>query len=94
VVAIFGLLFNYAMGLFPPEVTDDINKKLVEYQLPRLDGNKYGTVDSGFTIFHDNKEIKLNYPLGLCEGYVAWRYAKYAHTDANFLEHAFSASIL
>ena len=94
VVAIFGLLFNYAIGLFSPEVTDDINKKLAEYQLRRLDGNKYGAVDNGFTILHGDKEIKLNYPLGLCKGYVAWRYAKYAHTDANFLNHAFSASIL
>ena len=69
-VVIFGLFFNYAMGLFPPKVTDNINKKLVEYQLPRLDGNKYGAVNSGFIIFHDNKEIKLNYSLGLCEEYV------------------------
>jgi hypothetical protein len=30
VVAIYGLLFNYAMGLFPADVTDDIKKKLVD----------------------------------------------------------------
>lgn len=82
------------MELFPSEVVADIQKKLVEYNLPRLDGNKYGAEENGFTILHDNKKIKLNYPLGLCEGYAAWRYAKFAHTDNNFLNHAFSACVL
>ena len=67
VVIMNGLLFNYAMGIFPPDVTSGIREKLAEYDLPRLNGNKYGTVDSGFTIIHDDKEIKLNH---------SWVYAK------------------
>jgi hypothetical protein len=94
VVAINGLLFNYAMGLFPPDVTESIQKKLVEHDLPRLDGNRYGAIDKGFTIIHGGKEIKLNHPLGLCEAYAAWRYAKFTHTDKNFLDHAIAACCL
>ena len=71
VVAIYGLLFNYTMGLFPPNVIANIQEKLVQYDLSRMDDNKYGAVESGFSIFYDNKEIKLNYPLGLPEGYAA-----------------------
>jgi len=91
VVAINGLLFNYAMGLFPADVTESIQKKLAEYDLPRLDGNKYGASEKGFSINYAGKEIKLNHPLGLCEAYTAWRYAKFAHTDNNFLDHAIAA---
>lgn len=91
VVAMNGLLFNYAMGLFPPDVTSSIQEKLATYDLPRLDGNKYGELEKGFTITHAGKEIKLNHPLGLCEAYAAWRYAKFAHTDNNFLDHAIAA---
>jgi hypothetical protein len=91
VVAMNGLLFNYAMGIFPPDVTSGIQEKLAEYDLPRLDGNQYGTVDRGFTIIHGGKEIKFNHLLDLCEAYVTWRYAKFAHTDNNFLDHAVAA---
>ena len=94
VVAINGLLFNYAMGLFPPDVVASIEKKLVEYDLPRLDGNKYGAIEKGFSIKHAGKEIVLNHSLGLCEAYVAWRYAKFAHVDNNFLRHAIAACCL
>jgi hypothetical protein len=94
VVAIYGLLFNYVMGLFPPDVIADILEKLAKYDLPRMDGNKYGSVESGFSVFHGDTEIKLNYPLGLPEGYAAWRYSKFAHHDHNFLNHAFSACVL
>jgi hypothetical protein len=59
-----------------------------------MDGNLYGAVDSGFTIIHGNKKIKLNYSLGLPEGYAAWRYSKFAHADHNFLEHAIAACVL
>lgn len=91
VVAINGLLFNYAMGLFPPDVVSSINDKLTQHDLPRLDGNKYGAIDKGFVIKLADKEIKLNHPLGLCEAYAAWRYAKFTHTDNNFLDHAIAA---
>ena len=94
VMTIYGLLFNYVMGLFPPDVIADIQEKLAEYDLPRMDGNKYRAVESGFLVFHGNAEIKLNYPLGLPKGYAAWRYSKFAHTDHNFLNHAFSACVL
>lgn len=94
VVALNGLLFNYAMGLFPADVVSNIQEKLVQYNLPRLDGNKYGATDRGFTIVHKEKTINLNHPLGLCEAYVAYRYAKFAHTDNNFLDHAIAACCL
>jgi hypothetical protein len=94
VVALNALLFNYAMGLLPKDVVEDIQQKLADYNLPRLDGNKYGATDKGFTIIHGDQEISLNHPLGLCEAYAAWRYAKFAHVDNNFLNHAFSACVL
>ena len=82
------LLFNYAMGLFPHEVTDNINKVLEENNLPRLDGNKYGAQTEGFTVSFMEKEIVLNHPLELCKAYAAQNYAKYNHTDNNFLDFA------
>ena len=94
VVSMNSFLFNYAMGLFPPDVTASIQQKIQENHLPRLDGNKYGAVDKGIAVIHDNKEIKLDHSLGLCEAYVAWRYSKYAHTDTNFLDHAIAATCL
>jgi len=94
VVALNAILFNYAMGLLPKNVTDNIQQKLIDYNLSRLDGNKYGAIEKDFTIMHNDKEIRLNHSLGLCETYTAWRYAKFAHTDNNFLNHAFSACIL
>jgi hypothetical protein len=94
VVAINSFLFNYAMGIFPPDVTSSIKQKILEYDLPRLDGNRYGAVEKGISVFLGNKEIKLNHSLGLCEAYVAWRYSKYAHTDTNFLDHAIAAVCL
>ena len=60
VVAANALLFNYAMGLFPTEVTDNIKNILEENQLPRLDGNKYGTVDKGFSISYMVKKLNYN----------------------------------
>jgi hypothetical protein len=45
VVAMNSLLFNYAMGIFPSDVTDSIKQKIAEYDLPRLDGNSYGAVE-------------------------------------------------
>ena len=82
------------MGIFPSDVTSSIQKKIEEYDLPRLDGNRYGTVDKGISVTYDNKTIQLNHPLGLCEAYVAWRYSKYAHADTNFLDHAIAAICL
>ena len=94
VVAIYALLFNYVMGLFPPDVVADIKEKIALHNLPRMDGNKYGAVESGFSVSHGDKEIKLNYFLDLPEGYAAWRYSKFAHSDYNFLNHTLSACIL
>ena len=90
VVAINGLLFNYAMDFFLPMLLP-VSKKLVEYDLLRLDENKYGVIEKGFSIKHAGKEIVLNYSLGLCEAYVTWRYAKFAHVDNNFLRHVIAA---
>jgi hypothetical protein len=94
VVAMNSFLFNYAMGIFPSDVTSSIMQKIEKHKLPRLDGNKYGAVNKGISVFYDDKEIKLNHSLGLCEAYVAWRYSKYAHTDTNFLDHAIAATCL
>lgn len=94
VVAMNSFLFNYAMNIFPKDVTTNIQKKIEEYNLPRLDGNKYGATDKGIAVTLDNKKIFLNYPLGLCETYIAWRYNKFAHTDTNFLDHAIAAICL
>ena len=69
VVAMNGLLFNYAMGLFPPDVTSSIQEKLATYDLPRLDGNKYGELEKGFMITHAGKKIKLNHLLDFCKAY-------------------------
>ena len=88
------LLFNYAMNIFPKNVISSIQKKIEEYDLSRLDGNRYGAIDRGITVIHDNKKIYLEHPLGLCEAYVAWRYSKFAHTDTNFLDHAIAATCL
>lgn len=82
------------MGIFPADVTSSIQQKIAEHGLPRLDGNKYGAVEKGISVFYDNKEIKLNHPLGLCEAYASWRYSKFAHADTNFLDHAIAASCL
>lgn len=82
------------MNIFPTDVTSSIQEKITEHDLPRLDGNKYGAVDKGITVTCGNKKIYLNYPLGLCEAYVAWRYSKFAHADTNFLDHAIAAICL
>ena len=43
---------------------------------------------------HADKKIVLKHPLGRCEAYAAWRYAKFAHVDNNFLDHAITAYCL
>ena len=90
VVAANALLFNYAMGLFPTEVVNNIEEILEEYNLPRLDGYNYGTVNKGFTVSYMGKEIQLPFPLGLCQAYAAINYAKYNHIDHNILDFAFA----
>jgi len=90
VVAANALLFNYAMGLFPVEVTSNINQVIENYQLPRLDGYNYGTVDKGFTVSYMGKNIQLPFPLGLCQAYASLNYAKYNHIDYNILDFAFA----
>ena len=89
VVANIGLLYNYAMHMFPDELTDDIKQLLEHYDLPRLDGNMYGSKGSqGFTINYCNTFIELPFQLGLCEAYASQNYSKHVHTDNNFLKYA------
>ena len=90
VVAVNALLFNYAMGLFPAEFTNNIKKALEEYNLPRLDGYNYGATNKDFTISYMDKKIQLPFPLGLCQAYAAINYAKYNHVDYNILDFAFA----
>ena len=77
-----------------PDVTSSIKQKILEHDLPRLDGNKYGATEKGISVFHGNKEIKINHSLGLCEAYIAWRYSKYTYVDTNFLNHTIVATCL
>ena len=93
VVAANALLFNYAMGLFPVEVTSNINQVIENYQLPRLDGYNYGAVEKDFTVSYMGKNIQLSFPLGLCQAYASLNYAKYNHVDYNILDFAFACII-